>query len=41
MVLGQKWKPKVEENFLKEEEIEEEKTSQYLQLSKKRENKIS
>ena len=39
MVLGQKWKPKVEENFLKEEEIEEEKTSQYLQLSKKRENK--
>jgi hypothetical protein len=31
----------VEENFLKEEEIEEEKTSQYLQLSKKRENKIS
>ena len=36
MVLGQKWKPKVEENFLKEEEIEEEKTSQYLQLSKKK-----
>jgi hypothetical protein len=31
----------VEENFLKEEGIEEEKTSQYLQLSKKRENKIS
>ena len=39
MVLGQKWKPRVEENFLKEEGIEEEKTSQYLQLSKKRENK--
>jgi hypothetical protein len=31
----------VEENFSKEEEIEEEKTSQYLQLSKKRENKKS
>ena len=29
----------MEENFLKEEGIEEEKTSQYLQLSKKRENK--
>ena len=27
------------ENFLKEEGLEEEKTSQYLQLSKKRENK--
>ena len=39
MVLGQKWKPRVEENFLKEEGIEEEKTSLYLQLSKKRENK--
>ena len=39
MVLGQKWKQRVEENFLKEEGIEEEKTSQYLQLSKKRENK--
>ena len=39
MVLDQKWKPRVEENFLKEEGIEEEKTSQYLQLSKKRENK--
>ena len=41
MVLGQKWKLKVEENFLKEEGIEEEKTSQYLQLLKKRENKIN
>ena len=39
MVLGQKWKPRVEENFLKEEELEEEKISQYLQLSEKRENK--
>ena len=29
----------MEENFLKEEGTEEEKTSQYLQLSKKRENK--
>ena len=29
----------MEENFLKEEGLEEEKTSQYLQLSKKRENK--
>ena len=39
MVLGQKWKPRVGGNFLKEEGLEEEKTSQYLQLSKKRENK--
>ena len=38
MASGQKWKPKVVENFLKEEEQEEEKTWQFLQQLEKKEN---
>ena len=39
MDLDQKWKLKVEKNFLKDEEKEEEKIWQYHRLQKRRENK--
>ena len=39
MVLGQKWKLRAVENFLKEEELEAEKTLQYLQQLKEKEDK--
>ena len=39
MALDQKWNQKVEENFLKEEDLEVEKTLQYLQQLKEKEDK--
>ena len=40
MASGQKWKPKEEENFLKEEGLEAEKTLQYHQLLKEKKDKL-